>query len=52
MPRAYKNYLFRLNNGLAFEFTDKHGYDFIRDNYADLILRGRKLNGEPRDFNF
>ncbi|MCL5031113.1 MAG: hypothetical protein M1480_19075 [Bacteroidetes bacterium] len=52
LPKAYRNYLFRLKNGLAFELYDKHGNDFIKEIYVDLILRGRILNGEPADFNF
>ncbi len=52
LPKAYNNYLFRLRNGLAFETGDNRRRDFIREGYAEQILRGRELNGEPKDFNF
>ncbi len=52
LPKAYQRYVFRINNGLG--FTPKevdHSLDFNKL-YKEMILRGRELNGEPRDFNF
>lgn len=50
LPDAYEEYLFRLENKIAFpEEEDMVGYaDIIKGK----ILRGRELKGEPRDFNF
>jgi len=50
LPLAYQQYRINIDMGLAFE-TQKNQYS-IENWYHENILRGRELNGEPRDFNF
>lgn len=52
LPKAYNDYQFRLANGLGFKmhFEKRHKYNAEFD--KKIILDGRELNGEPRDFNF
>ncbi len=52
LPKAYNDYQFRLANGLGFKmhFEKRHKYSAEFD--KKIILDGRELNGEPRDFNF
>jgi hypothetical protein len=53
-PDVYKNYLFRVQNGLGFVNEDKK--DVSENNFIsyfrNMILDGREILGEPRDFNF
>lgn len=50
LPMAYEQYTFNLQMGLMVkkesEFLD------IRENYFNMILDGREINGEARDFNY
>jgi hypothetical protein len=50
IPIAYQQYRVHIDMNLAFEekesIFDSMGF------YEEAILRGRELNGEPRDFNF
>jgi hypothetical protein len=51
---AYSDYCNRLANGLAYLKDEKetgHMKD-LAENVKNQILRGRELNGEPRDFDF
>ena len=49
LPIVYDEYLFRKQSGIAFEVPENiYPKDYIRE----MILRGRELAGEPRDFNF
>lgn len=50
MPEAFEQYRLKIDMGIAFE-EQKSIYDGLNW-YPDAILRGRELNGEPRDFNF
>lgn len=52
LPKAYNNYLFRINNGLGFGVNNKNRNQYLRDINTELILSGRRLSGEPEDFNF
>ncbi len=50
LPDVYEEYLFRLENKIAFP-EEKEVVDY--SNFIkNKILRGRELCGEPRDFNF
>ncbi len=53
-PVVYKSYLFRIQNGLAFEKERgwREGIDHVGDYFKELVLEGRELLGEPRDFNY
>jgi hypothetical protein len=54
IPIEYVEYLFRNETGIA------HPYDYMREasrrqqleGFKEMILRGRELKGEPRDWNF
>lgn len=55
LPIAYKNYLFRIESMLSFQFeetTYKTWEYSIAKYHNEAVLGGRELNGEPRDFNF
>ncbi len=52
LPKAYKDYLFRIKSGLGFELHFQSKYSFGSSSNKERILDGRELNGEPRDFNF
>jgi hypothetical protein len=49
--QALEQYQFTLQSGLGFS-TEKNKFDDIRKMFAEHILTGRKLNGEPEDFDF
>jgi len=50
MPEAYEQYITNVELGIGFPAPD----DFkpYEDWYHKTILKGRELNGEPRDFDF
>ncbi len=50
LPAAYDNYLFMLENKIAFPKEDD--LKWFSDTLKKQILGGRELNGEPRDFDF
>lgn len=50
LPEAFEQYRLKIDMGIAFE-EKKSVFDDIKW-YPEAILRGRELNGEPRDFNF
>ena len=56
MPKVYVDYLFRLQTGITFENNETSLRDKYLDEYVTFnkqkILEGRKLNGEPEDFDF
>ena len=55
LPGVYENYLFRVKTGLAFELVKTRRMDKVDRAgkiLRELILKGRELLGEPRDFNF
>lgn len=53
LPIAYNQYLFsRKMNLAASKGKYDHFYVSIREDVANHILKGRELNGEPRDFNY
>lgn len=50
---AYQDYLFHVENKIMFEVSDRKKNNVSHaTNMKQGILRGRELNGEPRDFNF
>ncbi len=51
LPQALDQYLFNLSLGIGFAQKKQNWLD-IRIMTANGILEGRKLNGEPEDFNF
>ncbi len=56
LPKAYADYLLRIKNGIPFNegeetLRDKWHFD-IDKMIKNNILDGRKINGEPEDFNF
>lgn len=54
LPNVYKNYLFRIKNGLAFEKKNrwKERIDHVGNYYKEKILEGRSILGEPRNFDY
>ena len=52
MPKAYNDYLFRINSGLGFDSHFEKRRPFKAALVKEAILGGREMNGEPRDFNF
>ena len=51
MPAAFDQYKIQLGMGIPFDH-DNAGAIESRNTLRDHILRGRELNGEPRDLNF
>ncbi|CAN5276906.1 hypothetical protein BH11BAC6_BH11BAC6_12150 [soil metagenome] len=51
---VYSDYQNRIANGLGFQWQDTQNNYMkeLAENVRNQILRGRELNGEPRDFNF
>lgn len=58
LPIVYDEYLFRVHNNIAMGYSEKEiegqerNKKTVDDHYRVNILLGRKLNGEPEDFNF
>lgn len=50
LPEAYSQYRMNIDNGIAFPAEKR--YQDVRKVWADSIIQGRVLNGEPADFNF
>jgi hypothetical protein len=48
LPVAFEKYCMNKGLGIAFREMKPNEDDYL----ANCILRGRELNGEPRDFNF
>ena len=51
MPLAHEQYLFNQKMGFTVEAEDTF-YQGLRDQYMEMILKGRELNGENRDLEF
>jgi hypothetical protein len=49
IPIVYDEYLFRKQTGIQYEKPEQF---FPWQNFKDLILLGRELSGEPRNFDF
>lgn len=50
---AFSDYLFRKQNNIQFSKHRDDDFDLeLSNSVKEQILRGRELNGEPRDFNF
>lgn len=49
---VYAEYLQRLNMGISYEHSEDNSIDRKYDQSKKIILSGRKINGEPEDFNF
>lgn len=56
LPLAMKAYKDHLETGVPLPHLDQEDQELFRNNmikiFENQILRGRELNGEPRDFNF
>lgn len=53
IPYAYSDYLMRQELNIAnSKIEEGDFYDDLANQVCNQILRGRELNGEPRDFNF
>jgi hypothetical protein len=54
LPEAWEQYMMNIQLNIAFpnEQKFKRSGDAIRNMYEEGILLGRKVNGEPEDFNF
>jgi hypothetical protein len=52
MPVAYEDYLFHIENGIAFSNTRDGIYESIINQYKKRVLRGREILGEPNTFDF
>jgi len=51
IPLAYEQYLLNRQMNFSVPKDDIGAYD-LREKYANMILDGRELNGEPRDFDY
>lgn len=51
LPLAHEQYLFNRKMGFTIA-SENDFYKELRDDLREMILNGRELNGEPRDFNF
>jgi len=52
IPAAFEQYRINIELNIAFEEKEVNDIFDWQKWYSDAILRGRELNGEPRDFNF
>jgi len=52
LPKAYNDYMFRVKSCLGFNKHFEKRYSHHASFEKEIILRGRELNGEPRNFNF
>jgi hypothetical protein len=55
LPKAFKNYLFRVEKNIPFESVDIHNRDIRKDSakaYMETVIEGRLIAGEPGDLNF
>ena len=52
IPRTYEQYMLHIESGLSFTIEYYESKLSVRDWWRNNILRGRELNGDPRDFNF
>ncbi|MEL6561049.1 MAG: hypothetical protein AAFQ94_22850 [Bacteroidota bacterium] len=55
LPTLHQEYLIKKDAGILMGEYDKDSmsiYKMISDRWRNLILEGRKLKGEPEDFNF
>ncbi len=50
LPGAWEQYMITVETGIA--FTNEQDYDDLREQVAGYILAGRKLMGEPENFDF
>ncbi len=51
LAAAWEQYMINIQTGIAFP-KERQIHEELRDQVAEQILTGRKLNGEPADFNF
>jgi len=50
---AFEDYLFRVQSHISFAVPRQFAYDLeLAGNEKKQVLRGRELNGEPRDLDF
>ncbi|WP_432672959.1 hypothetical protein [Flavobacterium sp. SM2513] len=52
LPIAFEQYLLTNQLGFKMERKKDNYYQEIREIYANQILKGRELNGEPQNFDF
>jgi hypothetical protein len=52
IPAAYDDYLLRLETGVGFAHPDEKRWAINLDDMKKEILEGRRLNGEPMDFDY
>jgi len=52
LPKAFHDYSFRVNTGLAFDSHFENQYLRDTNKEKEEILKGRELNREPKDFNY
>ena len=55
LPEAWEQYLMKRQMNIAFSSESEHMHQTslqMKKFYEELILKGRKLSGEPEDFNF
>lgn len=52
LPRAWEQYMINIQMGIAFPEGDVEMYEDSRMVIREQIFTGRRLNGEPEDFNF
>ena len=51
LEETHDEYLYRKANDLL-ENDKENIYGFTIDRFREVILKGRTIKGEPRDFNF
>jgi hypothetical protein len=52
IPSVYEDYLMRLETGVGFAHPEEKRWPINLDDMKKEILEGRRLNGEPMDFNY
>lgn len=52
LPRAWEQYMMNIQMGIAFPQGDVYLSEDVKRIVRDQIFTGRRLNGEPEDFNF
>jgi hypothetical protein len=52
IPQAYANYLFKVQTGISYESVHPREDNQWMDVYEQNILKGRKLLGEPENFEY
>lgn len=52
MKDAYKQYQMNISLNIAFYYDDSHSMAYLRETYYQQIFNGRRLEGEPENFDY